>query len=283
MAVEHLVSGTDGSTAVTLATVTDNYLAISEQTITAGTVPISLGGTGSTTAPMIGLVTAENAAAARNALGVDASGTDGSTAVTLATVTDNYLAISGQAITAGTVPISLGGTGSTTAPMIGLVTAENAAAARNALGVDASGTDGSTAVTLATVTDNYLAISGQAITAGTVPISLGGTGSTTAPMIGLVTAENAAAARNALGVDASGTDGSTAVTLATVTDNYLAISGQAITAGTVPISLGGTGSATAPMIGLVTAADAAAARTCSGRGCFWNRRFYSSHLSNRYR
>ena len=29
MAVEHLVSGTDGSTAVTLATVTDNYLAIS--------------------------------------------------------------------------------------------------------------------------------------------------------------------------------------------------------------------------------------------------------------
>ena len=80
MAVEHLVSGTDGSTAVTLATVTDNYLAISEQTITAGTVPISLGGTGSTTAPMIGLVTAENAAAARNALGVDASGTDGSTA-----------------------------------------------------------------------------------------------------------------------------------------------------------------------------------------------------------
>ena len=222
-------------------------------------VPISLGGTGSTTAPMIGLVTAADAAAARTALGVDASGTDGSTAVTLATVTDNYLAISEQTITAGMVPISLGGTGSTTAPMIGLVTAENAAAARSALGVDASGTDGSTAVTLATVTDNYLTIDGQEITAGTVPISLGGTGSTTAPMIGLVTAADAAAARTALGVDASGTDGSTAVTLATVTDNYLAISGQAITAGTVPISLGGTGSTTAPMIGLVTAADAAAA------------------------
>ena len=85
-------------------------------------------------------------------------------------------------------------------------------------------------------------------------------------MIGLVTAADAAAARTALGVDASGTDGSTAVTLATVTDNYLAISGQAITAGTVPISLGGTGSTTAPMIGLVTAADAAAARTALGAG-----------------
>ncbi len=324
-------SDEDNSTPVTLTTVTGNYLTIDGQEITAGIVPISLGGTGVNSTPMIGVITASNAAAARTALGAgtiatqnntavnidggsidgtpvggtlkstgaftivssaiyqsndntdltlktgsavtgnitiangangninispdgtgqvvidnlkfpnsfgnsnqvlktNGSGTlswadeaDGSTAVTLATVTDNYLAISEQTITAGTVPISLGGTGSTTAPMIGLVTAENAAAARNALGVDASGTDGSTAVTLATVTDNYLAISGQAITAGTVPISLGGTGSATAPMIGLVTAADAAAARTALGVDASGTDGSTAVTLATVTDNYLAI------------------------------------------------------------
>ena len=40
--------------------------------------------------------------------------------------------------------------------------------ARSALGVDAAGTDNSTDVTLAAVTSNYLSISGQEITAGTV-------------------------------------------------------------------------------------------------------------------
>ena len=164
-----------------------------------------------------------DAATARTTLGVDAAGTDNSTDVTLATVTDNYLSISSQQITAGTVPVSLGGTGSTTA-----------SAARTALGVDAAGTDNSTPVTLASVASNYLSLSGQQITAGTVPISLGGTGSTTA-----------SAARTALGVDAAGTDNSTPVTLATVSGNYLSLSGQEITAGTVPVSLGGTGSTTA--------------------------------------
>ena len=50
--------------------------------------------------------------------------------------------------------------------------------------------------------------------------------------------------------------------LATVTDNYLTISNQVITAGTVPISLGGTGATTAPgartALGLGTAATTAA-------------------------
>ena len=58
----------------------------------------------------------------------------------------------------------------------------------------------------------------------------------------------------------------TPVTLATVTDNYLTLSGQEITAGTVPVALGGTGSTTAPMVGVITAADAAAARTAIGTG-----------------
>ena len=92
-----------------------------------GTLPISIGGTGSTTAPMVGLITAANAAAARTALGVDASGTDNSNEVTLANT--NYLQISGQEITGGTVPLSSGGTGAT-----------SAAAARTALGV-AKGSD----------------------------------------------------------------------------------------------------------------------------------------------
>ena len=64
------------------------------------------------------------------------------------------------------------------------------------MGVDQAGTDNSTDVTLANT--NYLSISGQEITGGTVPLASGGTGATTA-----------AAARTALGVDQAGTDNST--------------------------------------------------------------------------
>lgn len=69
----------------------------------------------------------------------------------------------------GTLAIGDGGTGAT-----------SAGAARTALGVDAAGTDNSTDVTLASVSGNYLSLSGQEITSGTVPVSLGGTGATTA-------------------------------------------------------------------------------------------------------
>lgn len=205
-------SGTDNSTDVTLASVGSNYLSISGQVITAGTVPVVLGGTGAT-----------DAATARTNLDVDQAGTDNSTDVTLTSVSSNYLSLSGQEITAGTVPVALGGTGAT-----------SASAARTNLGVDAAGTDNSTDVTLASVSSNYLSISGQVITAGTVPVSLGGTGAT-----------SASAARTNLGVDAAGTDNSTDVTLASVSSNYLSISGQVITAGTVPVSLGGTGATSA--------------------------------------
>ena len=95
----------------------------------------------------------------------------------LASVSSNYLTISNQEITAGTVPISLGGTGST-----------SASAARSALGVDAAGTDNSTNVTLVTSSHDYLSISTQAITlgaidlaadvTGTLPVGNGGTGQT---------------------------------------------------------------------------------------------------------
>ena len=92
---------------------------------------------------------------ARTNLGVDAAGTDNSTDVTLGNT--NYLSLSGQAITGGTVPIGSGGTGAT-----------SAGAARTALGVDAAGTDNSTDVTLVTTSHDYLSVSGQAITLGTI-------------------------------------------------------------------------------------------------------------------
>ena len=77
----------------------------------------------------------------------------------------------------------------------------------------------------------------------------------------LVDDADAATARATLGVDAAGADNSTNVTLATVANNYLSLSGQEITAGIVPVSLGGTGSgdlATARAnLGLGTAATTA--------------------------
>ena len=75
----------------------------------------------------------------------------------------------------------------TDAPMVGVITAANAGAARTVLGVDAAGTDNSTNVTLAGTPD-YITISGQEITrnaidltadvTGTLPVSKGGTGAT---------------------------------------------------------------------------------------------------------
>jgi len=77
-------------------------------------------------------------------------------------------------------PIAIGGAiknnGGT--PVLG--TGVTAAEIRSLVSVDASGTDNSTNVTLANVSSNYLSISAQEITAGTVPISLGGTGATSA-------------------------------------------------------------------------------------------------------
>ena len=102
---------------------------------------------------------------------------------------------SGNAVNVtGTVAIANGGTGATSAPMIGVVTANNAAAARTVLSVDPAGTDNSTNVTLGNT--DYLSITDQEITGGVVPIGSGGTGATTA-----------ADARTALGAQAALTFG----------------------------------------------------------------------------
>ena len=77
-------------------------------------------------------------------------------------------------------PIAIGGAIKNNAGTPVLATGVTAAEIRSLVGVDAAGTDNSTNVTLATVSSNYLSLSGQAITAGTVPVSLGGTGATSA-------------------------------------------------------------------------------------------------------
>ena len=253
-------AGTDNSTNVTLVTTSHDYLSIAGQAITlgaislvddiTGTLAISNGGTGATTA-----------AGARTALGVDAAGTDNSTNVTLGASVTDILSISGQAISgvdAGAADAVIGWDDS-----LGKLTYLAAADVRTAISVDVAGTDNSTNVTLAGTPD-YLTLSGQQITlglidlttdvTGTLPVGNGGTGATTA-----------AGARTALGVDAAGTDNSTNVTLVTTAADYLSITGQAITlglidlttdvTGSLPIANGGTGSTTA-----------AGARTALGLG-----------------
>ena len=220
-------------------------------------LPVTDGGTGASTA-----------AAARTNLDVDQAGTDNSTNVTL-TGTPDYITIDEptQVITVGsvdlaadvtgTLPLTNGGTGATTA-----------AGARTSLNVDVAGTDNSTNVTLAGTPD-YLTLSGQEITlnsidlttdvSGALPVANGGTGSTTA-----------AAARTALDVDQAGTDNSTNVTLAGTPD-YLTISGQEITRGLIdlttdvtgvlPTANGGLGGTLAISGGGTGATTAAGART----------------------
>ena len=211
-----------------------------------GVLPVSRGGTGSSTSPMIGVVTAPDASTARAILGIDDK--KGSK-VELKNVTDNYLSIQdktdgsgNQELEAGTVPVTLGGTGSTTAPMVGVITAADAAAARSILGLEDAVEKYTIPVTLRYVNQNYLRLNGQELIASKVPISLGGTGSTTAPMVGVITAADAAAARKVLGVDAAGDGGK--VFLSSVPNNYLSMQNandgsgnQTLTAGTVPVTL----------------------------------------------
>jgi len=144
-----------------------------------GTLAIGDGGTGATGAP-----------GARTALDVDKAGTDNSTNVTLANT--NYLSLSGQELTGGTIPLTSGGTGAT-----------GAAGARTALDVDKAGTDNSTNVTLANT--NYLSLSDQELTGGTIPLTSGGTGATSASAARTALGIVLAAAETSFGTSATGT------------------------------------------------------------------------------
>ena len=183
------------------------------------------------------LIDDADAATARTTLGVDAAGTDNSTDVTLVTTAADYLSISGQAITlglidltadvSGTLPLTSGGIGATTAAgartNLGLV-----------IGTDVQAYDAELAA-LASVTSaaNKLPYFTGSGTASVADLSAFGRS--------LIDDADASAARTTLGVDAAGTDNSTDVTLAGSYD-YLTLSGQQITLGQVDLSTDVTGS-----------------------------------------
>ena len=207
-------AGTDNSTDVTLNAAVTDVLSLSTQEISAvDNGSDAIVGWDDTA----GKLTYLSAADVRTAIGVDAAGTDNSTDVTLAGSLD-YLTISGQEITVGAIvlstdvsgqlPVGNGGTG-----------ASSASGARTNLGL-VIGTD------VQAYHANLAAIAGMTPSDGYFIV---GNGST-------FVLENGATARASLGVDAAGTDNSTDVTLVTSSHDYLSISGQAITLGTIDIS-----------------------------------------------
>ncbi len=276
----NLLDGVTASTAeinildgLTATTAELNYLDGADSSITTLSLPDN------TTITTFGasLIDDADAASARTTLGVDAAGTDNSTDVTLVTTSHDYLSISGQAITLGSIDISddtnlVGGTGitltgdtlSTTDSEIvhdnlsGFVANEHidhstvsiSAGTGLSGGGDLTSTrtlsiDSSVVTLSGTQTLANKSISGTANTISnvhivddtinTLTIARGGTGGTTA-----------SEARSNLNVDVAGTDNSTDVTLVTTSHDYLSLTGQAITLGTIDISddtnlVGGTG------------------------------------------
>ena len=243
-----------------------DFITLQDQTLTVnkvdladdvdGVLSIGNGGTGSSTAPMVGVITAVDSPAARVVLGLGTAATENATA--FATAAQGALADTSLQASNNLSDIT------------------NVVAARTALGIDVSGTDNSTNVSLAGSLD-YLTLSGQAITLGQVDydtdisnkptlLQLGSTSSTalagntntitssqasaisantskitdsgTPALISdgsdpsLNTGITAAEVRSLIGVDASGTDNSTNVSLAGSLD-YLTLSGQAITLGSI--------------------------------------------------
>ena len=136
-------------------------------------------------------------------------------------------------LTSGTLAVARGGTGSATAPMMGVVTAADAAAARSVLGLGTASTSASTAFVASSAVSTYGA--------------------------SLVDDADASAARTTLGLGTAATTDATAYAAAVHVQ-----SAATITSGTLAVARGGTGVTSLPMIGVASAADAAAARTVLG-------------------
>ena len=219
--------------------------------IRTGTVPIAKGGTGVT-----------SASAAATALGVGTGNSPQFTAIQLGHASDTTLArssagvvtIEGNEIRTGTVPIAKGGTGVT-----------SASAAATALGVGTGNSPQFTAIQLGHASDTTLArssagkvtIEGQEIRTGTVPVSKGGTGTTslnnlitmgthtTGDFVGTITGGNGITSSG--GTTGEDTDHTLSIDAKTngglvIESNKLAVNlGASAITGTLAVSDGGTG------------------------------------------
>jgi len=194
--------GTDNSTNVSLVTTSYDYLSLTGQAITLGAIDWSTDIINKPSIPVSGT-------------DFDPVGTDNSTNVSLNTTNYDYLSLAGQAITLGAIDWTTDISNKPTIPVSGT-------------DFDPVGTDNSTDVTLNNSTYDYLTISGQAITVGQVDWTTDIANKPSIPVSGT-------------DFDPVGTDNSTNVSLATVSNNYLSLSGQEITAGIIPYQLGGTG------------------------------------------
>jgi hypothetical protein len=268
----NLLDGVTASTAelnildgATLSVTELNYLDGADSSITTLSLPDN------TTITTFGasLVDDADAASARTTLGVDVAGTDNSTNVTLVTTSHDYLSLSGQAITLGQIDISddtnlVGGDGLALTGDTLSVNVDDSSIEINSdtLRVKASGVTNAMlagSIVNAKLSNSSLSYGGVSValgssdatpafdlsdatslpivagTTGTLSVARGGTGATTA-----------SGARTNLNVDVAGTDNSTDVTLVTTSHDYLSLSGQAVTLGTIDIGddtnlVGGTG------------------------------------------
>ena len=258
------------SSGTTLTITGQDYLTISNNEITVnkvdlnddveGVLPVENGGTGSSTAPMVGVITAADAASARNVLGLSTVASSGSyndltdklTAGTNIDITNGVISSTdtNTTYTAGT-GISIDGSNAISTTVTDTDTVRSVTAGGNTLA------DGETLAFTAgsnvTITENSGAVTISSTDTNTT-YSVGDGGLTqnnftnalkskldglNTPAIydnsgspALETGITAAEIRSLIGVDASGSDNSTNVTLAGSYD-YLTLSGQAITLGQI--------------------------------------------------